>query len=161
MTKFMFVTKNIKPLIPLVTKSQFVAKDLPIYMPVPYFISILSSQNIRTQPTPVRRNPTDANKHEPIRCRFTISSPIHHSVADSPFCRRRFHHSIVSDFPILSPVTPFHHRSKPPFLTLHLPSSHKPIPTLRLPSLTNPSRPFASLSVAVLARGLSDSQIIL
>ena len=125
--KFTFVTKNIKPLILLVTKSQFVAKDLPIYMPLPYFISILSSQNIRTQPTPVRRNPTDANKHEPIRRRFTILLLIHHSV--------------VADFTILSsPISPFRCRLHHSITDLSLPFW----PFTFLP-LTNPSQPFAFL----------------
>ena len=89
----------------------------------PYFISTISFQNIRTQPTLI------STKASPMS---TKPSPI------SPNCRR-FPHSITNCI-ILSPTQPFRRQSKPPF-----PSRNPSQPFAFLP-LTNPSRPFASLS---------------
>ena len=89
----------------------------------PYFISTISFQNIRTQPTLI------STKASPMS---TKPSPI------SPNCRR-FPHSITNSI-ILSLTQPFRRRYKPPF-----PSRNPSQPFAFLP-LTNPSRPFASLS---------------
>ena len=137
MTKFTFVTKNIKPLIPLVTKSQFVAKDLPIYMLLPYFISTFNSQfhpkkKKKNLQLPKYHNPNDADTEKPNRRRYRETQPVsmnpHQTIANKPSQNHRRYHQTVVDITIPLLISPFHRRFPHSIADFIIPLLTQPFP---------------------------------